>query len=208
MKRPAFWILLALASLAAVAVGVRLFPAGLLDRRARHHDGPRARARGRAADPGARPPRSTRLPPGGVVRARRRGADVRRARRRRQRGVHRHAARRALRRLHLARAALQGRGDQRDDHPLHARRASVRIRGEAEGGRAGRRARRRLPRGGSPRPAPRRGGMFRSMSTGSSSRGRNGGPAAASITPSPTNARSHAQRGPLSRCGSSSRAIA
>ena len=45
------------------------------------------RSRGRAND-GARPARARRLPPGRVVRARRRGADVRRAGRRRQGGVH------------------------------------------------------------------------------------------------------------------------
>ena len=86
---------------------------------------------------------------------RRRGADLRGAGRRRQGRVHADAARAPLRGLHLARAALQGRRDQRVHDPLHAGRPAVRLRRAAQGRRA--RARRSTPRrrGGSPKTARR-----------------------------------------------------
>ena len=73
-------------------------------------------------------PRAARLPAGGVVRARRGDADLRRAGRGRQGGVHADAARAPLLGVHLAGAALQGRRDQRDDDPLHAGRPALRLR--------------------------------------------------------------------------------
>ena len=54
MKRPAFWIVLAAVSVAAVGVGCPLLSPRLLDRRPQHHDGPRACPGRGAARDGAR----------------------------------------------------------------------------------------------------------------------------------------------------------
>ena len=182
VKRPAFWILLGLVSLAATAAAVHYFPQAFsivaLDitmTRERALDD--ARAIVDAGPAGAR-----RLPAGGLLHSRQRGADLRRARRRRQGRVHPHAARAALCRLHLARSAFQRRRNKRDARPIHTRRPAVRIRRDAEGGRAGRRARRRrgaaVARSGGERAMARRSVAVRR----SSSRDRSGARAAASIT--------------------------
>ena len=188
MRRPAFWIVLALLSARRRCHRRPLLPPGLLDRRARHHDGPRARARRGARDRGARRPR-----PAGYRQAASFCGDEEAQTFVELEGggkaaFTRHAARAPLRGVHLARAALQGRRDQRDDDPLHAGRAAVRVHREAEGGRARRRARRRGGARGSPRTARRRGGAWTSRSSRWSSRARSGGRRAASITPSPTSA--------------------
>ena len=142
MKRPALWIVLAAVSVMAAWVGIQYFPRAFsivalnitMDRE-------RALAEARDVD-GARDVRTSRLPPGGLVRRRRRSADVRGARGRRQGRLHADAARAALRGIHLARAALQGGRNQRDDDPVHAGRPAVRLRRAAQGGCARRRARR------------------------------------------------------------------
>ena len=207
MKRPAFWILLGLVSLAATAAAVHYFPQAFsivaLDITMTRE---RALAEARAIVD-ARSARPRRLPPGGLVRARQRGADLRRARGRRQGGVHAHAARRPLLRLHLARPPLQGRRDQRDAGPLHARRPAVRLRRNAEGRRAGRRARRRRRRGDARKRTRPRAGTSTWPRSRSSNRARSGGPAAASITRSPTSDRRRRSARAATACGSWSPAI-
>ena len=76
MRRPAFWIVLALLSAGAVVHRRPLLPPGLLDRRARHHDGPRPRARRRRA----RWRRATGSGPPATARRRRSPATTRRRR--------------------------------------------------------------------------------------------------------------------------------
>ena len=139
MRRPAFWIALSLLSAGAVFVGVRYFPQAFsivalditMDR-----EQALAEARAIMARDGLGPADYRQA---ASFARRRRGADVRRAGRRRQGRLHADAARRPLLRLHLARPPVQGRRDQRDDDPLHAGRPPVRLRRAAEGRRAGRR---------------------------------------------------------------------
>ena len=142
-EAPCFWLLLGLVSVAAAAIGYRYFPQAFsivalditMDR-----DHALAQAREIVARDRLGPAPA---PAGGLVRAGRRDADVRRAGRRRQGGVHADDAGRALRRLHLAGPALRRRADQRDDDPVHAGRPPVRIRRAAR--RDGARARRSSP---------------------------------------------------------------
>ena len=155
MKRPAFWVLLGLVSLAATAAAVHYFPQAFsivalditMTRERALADARAIAARDRLGPADFRQAASFALDSA--------DADVRRAGGRRQDRVHAHAARAALRGLHLARAPLQRRRDERDAHPLHARRPALRIRRDAEGRRAGRGARRRPRRGAAPKRSAR-----------------------------------------------------
>ena len=128
MKRPAFWIVLGFVSVAAAGDGLALFPAGVLDRRARHHDGPRARARRGARACRARRPGPAGYPPGGVVRA-----DSEAQTFVELEGGGKEAFTRMLRDgLYVAYTwrvrHFQEGETQRDLDPLHARRPAVRVR--------------------------------------------------------------------------------
>ena len=157
MKRPAFWILLGLVSLAATAAAVHYFPQAfsivalditmtreraLADARAivtRDRLGPADFRQAASFALDSETQTFVELEGGGKTE------------------FTAHAARAALRRLHLARASLQRRRNERDAGPVHARRPAVRLRRDAEGGCAGRRPRRR--RGA----AARRSGGARAM---------------------------------------------
>ena len=122
MKRPAFWILLGLVSLAATAAAVHYFPQAFsivaLDiTMTRERALAEARAiatRDRLGPADFRQAASFALDSEAQTFVELEGGG--------KAGVHGDAARRALLRLHLARPSFQGRRDQRDAGPVHPRR--------------------------------------------------------------------------------------
>ena len=178
MKRPAFWLLLGLVSLAATAAAVHYFPQAFsivalditMDREHALAEARAIMARDRLGPAGlsGRRPRSrstsetqtfVELEGGGKEAFTRMLRD----------GLY---AAYTWRVRHFTR-----RRDQRDAHPVHARRPAVRLRREAEGGCAGRGARRRRGAAVAPkRTARARLAASTSRRSRSSSRARSGGP--------------------------------
>ena len=187
MKRPAFWILLARRVARRRRRRLALLPSGLLHRRARHHDGPRARARRGAGDLARDGLGPAGLPPGRVVlrstATRRRSSSSKAAARRPSRACCATASTRPTR---GASAISRKEKPTRPTIRFTPGRPAVRVRRAAQGGRAGRRA------GAADARAARRNRRGRALArrtsprSRSSSRDRNGVPAAASITRSPT----------------------
>ena len=147
LKRPAFWILLALVSVLRHGRRCPLLPSGLLHRRARHHDDARARARRCARD--CR--RATSLGPAGYRQAASFALDSEAQTFVELEGGGKEAFTRMLRdglySAYTWRVRHFREGETNETTlPLHARRPAVRLRREAEGGCARRGARRAAAR--------------------------------------------------------------
>ena len=207
MKRPAFWILLALASLAAVAVGVRLFPQAFsilalditMDRERALSDARAILERDHLGPPDHRQAASFGLDDEAQTFVELEGG-----------------GKEAF--TGMMRDGLYAAYTWRVRHFKDGETNETTIRFTPDGRPYGFVEKLKedapgaalpvRPRGGSPKPAPRLDGMFRSTSTGSLSRVRNVERAAASITPSPTNARFPRSMRAAIACGSSCPAIA